>query len=144
MLDGVFRNGCRHAHLHLSSLHSGRSGDCHHGEHWHIAFCLPPRHQQELTFQVAIWTDEVIGKHDGKNKCIARSETGAWYLSKRYDNAGFYLGKATPKNKLRYDSPIKNDLREGNHYGGEGPIQGKRYGISRSIGDTAQQQRGWQ
>lgn len=116
----------------------------HHGEHWHIALHLPPRHQQELTAQVAIWTGEVIGAHDGKKKCIARSLTGAWYLSKRYDNVGFYLGKATPKKRTRYGQLIKNDLREGQDYGGEGPIQGKRFGISRSIGDKAQQRQGWQ
>lgn len=111
----------------------------HHGEHWHIALYVPPRYQNELAAQVAIWTDEAVGVHDGKNKCIARSLTGAWYLSRRKDNAGEYLGKATPKTRLRYGRRIKNDLRTTNKHGGEGPIQGKRYGISNTIGHTAQQ-----
>jgi hypothetical protein len=110
----------------------------HFGEHWHIALHVPPRYQSDLAAQVAIWTDESIGGHDGKKKCIARSLTGAWYLSQRKDNAGEYLGKATPKTRLRYGRRIKNDLRTTNKHGGEGPIQGKRYGISNTIGHTAQ------
>lgn len=111
----------------------------HFGEHWHIAFYLPPRHQNELAAQVAIWTDEGVGDSDGKSKCIARSLHGSWYLSRRRDNAGEYLGKATPKTRLRYGRRIKNNLRTTNKHGGEGPIQGKRYGISNTIGRTAQQ-----
>jgi len=116
----------------------------HHGEHWHIAFHLPPRHQDELAAQVAIWTGEKIGVKDGKKKCIARSKTGAWYLNRRKENAGEYLGKATPKTKKLYGKTVPNDQRISNYHGGEGPIQGKRFGISRPIGDTAQQRQGWQ
>jgi hypothetical protein len=116
----------------------------HHGEHWHIALHLPPRHQDALAAQIATWTDEAIGPHDGKKKCIARSLTGAWYLNRRKENAGEYLGKATPKTRLRYGKRISNDLRTTRHYGGEGPIEGKRFGISRPIGDTAQRRHGWQ
>lgn len=111
----------------------------HFGEHWHVALHLPPRCQDALAAQVAVWTDEAIGDHDGKKKCIARSLTGAWYLSRRKDNAGEYLGKATPKTRLRYGRRVKNDLRTTSKHGGEGPIQGKRYGISNTIGRTAQQ-----
>jgi len=115
----------------------------HHGEHWHIAFHLPPHHQNYLAAQVAIWTGEAIGGSDGKQKCIARSITGAWYLSRCKENAGEYLGKATPKTRSRYGRQVPNDLRVTRHHGGEGPIQGKRYGISRAIGDTAQRRQGW-
>jgi len=116
----------------------------HHGEHWHIALHLPPRHQNDLAAQMAVWTDEAVGANDGKKKCIARSITGAWYLSRSRDNAGEYLGKATPKTRFHYGRRIPNDLRVTRHHGGEGPIQGKRYGISRPIGDTAQRRQGWQ
>lgn len=116
----------------------------HHGEHWHIALHLPPRHQDALAAQVASWTGEAVGAHDDKAKCIARSITGAWYLSRRKENAGEYLGKATPKTRLRYGKRIPNTLRTTWRYGGEGPIQGQRFGISRPIGNAAQQRLGWQ
>jgi len=116
----------------------------HHGEHWHIAFHLPSRHQNDLAAQVAIWTGEAVGSSDGKTKCIARSITGAWYLSRCRDSAGEYLGKATPKTRSRYGRKVPNDLRVTRHHGGEGPIQGKRFGISRPIGDTAQRRQGSQ
>jgi len=116
----------------------------HHGEHWHIAVHLPPRHQDALAAQVAIWTGEAVGAPDDKRKCIARSVTGAWYLSRGKENAGEYLGKATPKTRLRYGKWVSNDLRTTRHYGGEGPIYGQRFGISRLIGTTAQRRQGWQ
>jgi hypothetical protein len=116
----------------------------HHGEHWHIALHLPPRHHDDLAAQIAIWTGEAVGASDGKAKCIARSTHGVWYLNRRKENAGEYLGKATPKTRLRYGKRIPNELRVTRHHGGEGPIQGKRFGISRPIGDMAQRRRGWQ
>jgi len=116
----------------------------HTGEHWHIALHLPPRHRQELAAQVAIWTDEGVGSNDHKETCIARSITGAWYLSKRNDNAGLYLGKATPTTRIKYGKRVPNELRVTGRKGGEGRIEGKRFGISRPIGDTAQRRQGWQ
>ena len=116
----------------------------HHGEHWHIAFHLPPRLQSDLAAQVAIWTGEEVGKPDGKKKCIARSVHGAWYINRRNDNAGDYLGKATPKTRSRYNRQVPNDLRTTRHYGGEGRIEGKRFGISRAINDAEQERLGWQ
>jgi len=116
----------------------------HHGEHWHIALHLPPRYQVELAAQVAIWTGEAVGGSDGKKKCIARSITGAWYLSRCRDNAGEYLGKATPRTRPRYGRQVPNNLRLTRRSGGEGPIEGKRFGISRPIADTAQRRQGWQ
>lgn len=116
----------------------------HYGEHWHIAFHLPPRHHDDLAAQVAIWTGEAIGASDGKAKCIARSTNGVWYINRRKENAGEYLGKATPKTLIKYGKRIPNELRTTRHHGGEGPIQGKRFGISRPIGDTAQRLKGWQ
>lgn len=116
----------------------------HHGEHWHIAIHLPPRHQADLAAQVAIWTGETVGDTDGKKKCIARSVAGAWYINRRYDNAGEYLGKATPPTRPRYGRQVPNQHRQCFKFrGGEGPIQGKRFGISRPIGKTAQDRAGW-
>ena len=115
----------------------------HQGEHWHITFHLPPRHRAALAAQVALWTEEAIGISNGKAKCIARSATGAWYLSKCKGNAGTYLGKATPKTRNRYGRQVPNHQRHTKHYGGEGPIEGKRFGISRLIGQTAQKRCGW-
>jgi hypothetical protein len=115
----------------------------HHGEHWHITFHLPAKHQAALADQVAIWTEEAIGAPDGKAKCIMRSATGAWYLSKCKGNAATYLGKATPKTRKRYGRNVQNHHRQTRHYGGEGPVEGKRFGISRLIGQTAQTRSGW-
>lgn len=110
----------------------------HHGEHWHITFHLPPKYQTALADQVAIWTGEDIGEGNGKKKCIARSLTGAWYLNKCKGNVGEYLAKAAPKTRLLYRKRVPNQHRNTRHIGGEGPIQGKRFGISRPIGDAAQ------
>lgn len=116
----------------------------HHGEHWHIALHLPPRHRAALSAQIAVWTGDGVGAHDGKKKCITRSKTKAWYLSTRSSNAGEYLGKATPKTRRRYGRPVPNHQRQSfRHFGGEGPIEGKRFGISRHIGKTAQDRHGW-
>lgn len=115
----------------------------HHGEHWHIALHLPPRHAKDLAEQMAIWTGEAVGDNDGKAKCLARSVTGAWYISRRNENAGEYLGKATPRTRTRYGKRVANDLRQTRHHGGEGIIEGKRFGISRHIGSTAQRRHDW-
>ena len=114
-----------------------------HGEHWHIAFHLPPRYAQDLAAQVAIWTGEAVGDNDGKAKCLARSVSGAWYINRRNENAGEYLGKATPRTRSRYGKRVSNDLRQTRRHGGEGIIEGKRFGISRHIGKTAQRRRNW-
>lgn len=115
----------------------------HHGEHWHIALHLPPRHRAALSAQVAVWTGEAVGEHDGKTKCIARSKMGAWYLSISKDNAGEYLGKATPRTRLRYGRSVPNHQRQGGKGGGEGIIEGKRFGISKTLGATAQARAGY-
>jgi len=117
----------------------------HHGEHWHIAFHLQQHHRADLASQIAVWTGEAIGEPDGTAKCIAKSVTGAWYLNRRKGNAGEYLGKATPKTRRRYGRTVPNQLRQPSDFrGGEGPIQGKRFGISKTIGKTAQERQGWQ
>ena len=138
----VTRRGVPWACVWVREYTGGRNE--HFGEHWHITIHLPPRYQNALAAQVAIWTGEDVGASDGKKKCIARSITGAWYLSRSRGNAGEYLAKATPKTRSRYGQTVPNDLRMTRHYGGEGPIQGKRFGISRPIGDTAQRRQGWQ
>lgn len=116
----------------------------HIGEHWHIALHLPPRHRAALASQVAIWTGEGIGDPDGKRKCIARSETGAWYLNTCKGNAGEYLGKATPPTRLRYGRSVPNHQRKSTfRYKGTGLIEGKRFNVSRPIGHAAQREHGW-
>ena len=116
----------------------------HSGEHWHIAIHLPPRHRADFAAQLAIWTGEDVGPLDGKRKCLARSVKGAWYINRRNDNAGEYLGKATPAMRLRYGRAVPNPHRRCfKFHGGEGKIEGKRFGISRLIGETAQARAGW-
>jgi len=115
----------------------------HAGEHWHIALHLPPQYRAALASQVAVWTGEGIGDPDGKQKCIARSEMGAWYLNSCKGNAGEYIGKATPKTRLRYGRPVPNHQRKSTfHQKGTGLIEGKRFGISRPIGHAAQLEHG--
>lgn len=120
------------------------AGGRHQGEHWHIALHLPPRHRTALSTQVGVWTGEAVGDPDGTQKCIAKSERGAWYLSVPKSNAGEYLGKATPRTRLRYGRSVPNDQRQSfKHYGGNGPIEGKRYGVSRHLDEKAQLRLGW-
>ena len=110
----------------------------HHGEHWHLAFHLPKKHREAFAAQVAEWTDEPHGAPDAKPTTVARSEAGAWHIRTADAGAAAYLGKATPKTRPHYGKRIPNDLRNTRHHGGEGRIEGKRFGISNTIGPTAQ------
>lgn len=115
------------------------------GEHWHIALHLPQGLRADFVAQVAIWTDESIGNDLSGQGTIARSSGRAWHYRSRarFGNGprglGAYLGKAEPSWRRRYKRMVRNltkpDRRQN---GGGGPIQGKRFGISRHIGETAQ------
>lgn len=109
----------------------------HYGEHWHIALHLPHQLESDLAAQVALWTEERLGEPSGKKTCIACSVDRAWYISRCNKYAGQYLGKATPKTRYRHGKKVPNELRLNERSSGEGPIQGKRYGISKHIGATA-------
>jgi hypothetical protein len=122
------------------------------GEHWHIALHVTARHRQDLAAQIAAWVDDPIGpSHDLKPHDIAVSALASWHITttKPGRNAkllGAYLGKAEPnritlhaKTKLNPDKVITRWP----YIGGEGHIEGKRYGISKTIGATEQTRTGW-
>jgi hypothetical protein len=114
------------------------------GEHWHIGLHLPRRTHADFAEQVARWTDAPIGDTRGANT-IARSACYSWDLRTRApagrgpDNLAAYLGKAEPSWIRRYGKTVPNKgkpRRDKN--GGTGPIQGKRFGMSKSVDTTAQ------
>lgn len=121
-------------------------------EHWHIALHVTARHRQDLATQVAIWTDEPIGPgHDLKSHDVAVSALASWHITttKRGGtarNLAAYLGKAEP-NRITLHGKIKPNpdkvVKRRPCVGGEGHIEGKRYGIAKTIGATAQEQAGW-
>jgi hypothetical protein len=106
---------------------------------------LPARLRADFAAQVAIWTDDEIGSDMSGKYTIARSAGRAWHYRSRApfgngpDGLGAYLGKAEPSWRRRYGRMVPN-LEKPDRWqnGGSGPIQGKRFGISRPIGDTAQ------
>lgn len=115
------------------------------GEHWHIAHHLPAGLRADFAAQVAIWTDESIGGNQSGGHTIARSSGRAWHYRSSApsgngpDGLGAYLGKSEPSWVKRYGRTVPNRKKlDRRKNGGGGPIQGKRYGISRPIGDTAQ------
>jgi hypothetical protein len=122
---------------------SGKHGQA--GEHWHIGLHLPSHMRRDFAAQVALWTGECLGGKDAKKSTVALSVDRAWHLRARApsgngaEGIGAYLGKAEPSWRRHYGRTVPNACKPARHIvGGEGPIQGKRFGISRSIGDTAQ------
>lgn len=118
-------------------------------EHWHIGLHLTARNRQYLPDQIAIWTDEPTGPGtDLKPHDVAVSEFGSWHITgtKRGGTAlklAAYLGKAEPNRIVLHGKIKSNPQKEIARYaGGEGPIEGKRYGISKTLGITAQRQAG--
>lgn len=114
------------------------------GEHWHIGLHLPASLRADFAQQVAAWTGEAVGELSPSRRVAAVSVAGAWHLSVCAgrggpDNLAAYLGKAEPGHVIRYGKRAPN-LRKPrrDQHGGNGPIQGKRFGISRSIGAQAQ------
>lgn len=124
------------------------------GEHLHLGSYLPRCRYEELVQQVPLWTGEgwdqnrPLDDHKGE---VAFSEGNAWNITTRIRGRGgpqgiaAYLGKAEPNRIPRYgklrDNPDKADRRQ---YGGEGLIEGKRYGVSRAIDQKAQREAGFQ
>lgn len=121
------------------------------GEHWHIALHLHARHRLDLAHQLAAWTDEpladgpLLQEHD-----VAVSALGSWHITAHKrggrgpENLAAYLGKGEPgRIKLYGKVRINHDKLQPRYRGGEGIIEGKRCGISRTIGRTAQRAAGW-
>jgi hypothetical protein len=114
------------------------------GEHWHLGMHMPASLRAEFAPQVAVWTGEGIGAKAPSSREAAVSVTGAWHLSVRAgrggpDSLAAYLGKAEPGYVTRYGKRVPNVRKpRRDKHGGNGPIQGKRFGISRSIGTLAQ------
>lgn len=114
------------------------------GEHWHIALHLPKHLHAALAKQVAEWTGERVGAVSPSARVSAVSEHGAWHLGVRHgrggpENLAAYLGKAEPSTVKRYGRRVPNlhKLQRG-VYGGTGPIEGKRFGICKTLGATEQ------
>lgn len=121
------------------------------GEHWHIALHLPDAYRADLAAQVAIWMGEDIDPSaDLKRHDVAVSQHRSWKLTgaKRHgggpEGLAAYLGKAEP-NHIRLHGKTKQnpDKADRRYLGGLGPIQGKRFYISTTIGATAQERAGW-
>lgn len=116
------------------------------GEHWHIAHHLPKCHRADFAAQLAVWTGEA---HDPLRTCgkgdFAFSAHDAWHIKQHIrggrgpDCIAAYLGKAEP-NCIRLHGKMKDnpDKQRRERCGGSGPIEGKRYGIARSIDHSAQ------
>lgn len=115
------------------------------GEHWHIGLYLPSSVRRDFAAQVALWTGEDIDTAKPTKPTVARSVCRAWHLRGRApsghgpEGVAAYLGKAEPSWRRHYGRSVPNlhkPVRR--RVGGRGPIQGKRFGISRSIGSAAQ------
>lgn len=114
------------------------------GEHWHIAVHLPECLHADFARQVGEWTGEEVGAISPEPGVAARSAGRAWCLSVRAGRGGpksigAYFGKAEPSNVQRYGRRVPNlkkPRRDLN--GGAGPVEGKRFHISKTLGVTAQ------
>lgn len=122
-------------------------------EHWHIALHLPRRHRADLAAQMADWTGAQIDPDAlMKDGDIAVSEGKLWHMSsERQDGpkggpegmAG-YFGKAEPARVQLYGKTRANpDKVRRDLNGGQGPIAGRRYGVSRTLNSKAQAAHGF-
>lgn len=122
----------------------GYKGNGQSGEHWHIAFHLPRCYRSALATQVAEWAGEDVGIISPKE---ALSVGRAWQLKSGRggpESIAAYLGKAEPSNIKKYGKRVANpDKPRRDRVGGEGRIEGKRYGICKGIGATAQAKTGF-
>jgi hypothetical protein len=115
------------------------------GEHWHIGLHLPKRFHADLAKQVAEWTGQGLSTISPTARVSAVSEHRAWHLSVKHGRGGpedlaAYLGKAEPSKIRRYGRHVPNLYKpRRDKIGGEGPIEGKRFGISKTIGLTEQE-----
>lgn len=114
------------------------------GEHWHIALHLPKYLHTDFAKQVAEWTCEAVGKTASSARDAAISVFGAWHLAVHHGRGGpdkiaAYLGKAEPSRITRYGRWVPNpDKPRRNQNGGAGYIEGKRFGICKTLGATEQ------
>lgn len=121
---------------------SGHRGQA--GEHWHIGLHLLKHLHQPFAEQVAHWTGEPLGSRALSEREAAVSVAGAWHLSVQSGrggpaSVGAYLGKAEPGRIIRYGKRMPNERKpRRNKYGGTGPVEGKRYGICKTLGATEQ------
>lgn len=114
------------------------------GEHWHIALHLPKHLHADFANQVAEWTGEAVGTVGASARNAAVSVFGAWHLAVHHGRGGpdkiaAYLGKAEPSRIKRYRRWVPNlDKPRRDLNGGTGYIEGKRFGISKTLGATEQ------
>jgi hypothetical protein len=120
---------------------AGRGHNGQAGEHWHIALHLPRELHGAFAEQVAIWTGEGIGQIEPR---AITSASGAWHLGAKNGRGGpaelaVYLGKAEPSIIKRYGRRVPNPHKPRcDKIGGTGPIEGKRFGICKTLGPTEQ------
>ncbi|WP_306112623.1 MULTISPECIES: hypothetical protein [unclassified Roseovarius] len=114
------------------------------GEHWHLGLHLPQHMHGGFAEQVARWTDAPTD-NTSKATTIAQSFCRSWHFRTRAprgrgaEGLAAYLGKSEPSWIRRYGRSVPNKRKpERWQNGGTGPIQGKRFGISKAIGATAQ------
>lgn len=119
------------------------------GEHWHIALHLPKRLRADFAKQVAKWTGEAVG---AVSPAATVSVGHAWHLGVRHgrggpENIAAYFGKSEPSTIERYGRRVANPDKPRSvgvyRFGGSGPIEGKRFHISKTLGTTAQARAGY-
>lgn len=124
----------------------------HPGEHWHIGFHLPAAPLAELPHQVSAWTSERpdAAFRPCSEKGYAQSEHGSWHIGRARrggrgpEGVAAYFGKAEPNTVRRYRKRCPNrDKPRPDKYGGAGPIEGRRFGVSRAIDLKAQTDAGF-
>lgn len=118
----------------------------HAGEHWHIAHHQPPALQSSWVEQLSTWTGEDVSASDGMVSVQnAWRVTSQWSGGQGPENLAAYLGKAEPGWITRYGKRRENrDKPRRDKYGGEGPVEGKRFRVSRAIDRKAQARVGFE
>lgn len=119
-----------------------------HGEHWHISLHLPKPYRCKLAMQMSAWTgvnhDLDAFLDDGD---VAVSVNRLWHIGTKRQNGpqgspegiAAYLGKAEPSRINLYGKMRNNPNKvRRDRNGGQGPIAGRRYGVSRSLNTKAQ------
>jgi len=120
--------------------HNGQAG-----EHWHIALHLPKCLHSDFAKQVAEWTGAGISAASPSARLSAVAIGSEWHIGIRHgrgssENLAAYLGKAEPGTIKRYGRRVPNLHKpQRGLYGGSGPIEGKRFGICKTLGATEQE-----
>jgi len=120
------------------------------GEHWHIGLHLPHEHRDDFASQMVPWTGvEIAVGRTTKQGMLAVATDDSWFISKkdgwgRPEHIARYLGKAEPS-QVRLHGQMKPNLKKPfrGKVGGEGLIEGKRYGVSRALNRAAQASAGF-